>query len=55
MDKLIVDFPNLQQKNLFHKMGQGVKITWMEEALVLREYGMEISTHMDLYHMASKL
>jgi hypothetical protein len=47
MDKLIVNFPNLHQKNLSNKTSQGVKITWMEEALVLLEYGMEIITHMD--------
>lgn len=47
IDELTINFPYLHPKKLFNKIGQGVKITWMEKALVFREYGMEITTHMD--------
>jgi len=33
---------------LSNKIGQGVGITKMEKALVRCEYGMEVTSHMDL-------
>jgi hypothetical protein len=35
VDKLIVNFLDLHQKILFNKMGQSVRSTQMEEAVVL--------------------
>jgi len=47
VDKLIVNFLDLHQKILFNKMGQSVGSTQMEEAVVLRKYGMEVIAHMN--------
>ncbi len=30
---------------LKNKANKGIKITWMEEAFALREYGMELTKH----------
>jgi hypothetical protein len=35
------------KKNIVKQMGRGVQITQMEEALVLWEYGMEVTSHKD--------
>jgi hypothetical protein len=48
VDKLIFYFLDLCEKVLSNKTCQGVGITHMEEALVPREYGMEIIGHKDL-------
>jgi len=47
MDKLIINFLELKEKILLNKIERRVDITWMEKALVLWEYGMEVIGHKD--------
>jgi len=47
MDKLIINFLELKEKILLNKIERRVNITWMEKALVLWEYGMEVIGHKD--------
>jgi hypothetical protein len=48
VDKLTIDFHDLCKKMLSNKTSQGVGITRMEEALVHCEYGIEVTSHLDL-------
>jgi hypothetical protein len=47
VDKLNINVHDLCKKMLSNKTSLGVGITIMEEALVPREYGMEVTSHMD--------
>ncbi len=47
VNKLTSNFHDLCEKILSNKMGQGVGITCMEEALALQEYGIEVIGHSD--------
>jgi len=48
MNKLIVYFPNLNEKILPNQVDRNVEITWMEDVLISWEYGMEVMGHKDL-------
>jgi hypothetical protein len=47
INHLIFDFLALKEKFLFNKIGQGVNIIHIEEALAPCEYGMEVIGHHD--------
>ncbi len=47
INKLTSNFHDLCEKVLSNKIGQGVGITCMEEALALQEYGMKVIGHRD--------
>jgi hypothetical protein len=47
VDHLIFDFPPLKEKVLFNKIGQGVNITCVAEAVIPHKYGMEVMNHCD--------
>jgi hypothetical protein len=48
MGKLTIDFIDLRNKVLSKKTSWDIKITQINEMFILREYGMEITSHMDL-------
>jgi hypothetical protein len=48
VDKSIPNVFDLCKKMLSNKTSQGIGITRMEEALISREYGMEVTCHKDL-------
>ncbi len=44
MDKLTIDFLDLQEKILFNKIGIGVGTTKMEKHLFFEKYGMKVTS-----------
>jgi len=48
MNTLTSNFLDLCKKKLSNKIGQGVGITCMEEALVPQKHGMEVIGHNNL-------
>jgi hypothetical protein len=48
MGKLIIDFIDLRNKVLSNKITWDIGITQMDEMFIRWEYGMEITSHMNL-------
>jgi hypothetical protein len=47
MDKLTIDFLDLQENFLFNTMGIGVGITQMEKHSLFEKYGMKVTSQKD--------
>ncbi len=54
MNTFTFDFLDLKSKVLFNKISNCIGIAQMKEALVPREYGMEITNHWNLSPTANK-